>query len=103
MTEKEAKKKGVAYELASMPFSSIARATEADEPAGVLRVLMDPKTERILGAHIVGADAGELIHIFVALMQAGATARAIVDMQAVHPTFAEGVQSVVMRLPRFST
>jgi len=103
MTEKEAKKKGVAYELASMPFSSIARATEADEPAGVLRVLMDPKTERILGAHIVGADAGELIHIFVTLMQAGATARAIVDMQAVHPTFAEGVQSVVMKLRPFST
>ncbi|HEY8207725.1 MAG TPA: FAD-dependent oxidoreductase, partial [Myxococcaceae bacterium] len=102
LTEREAKKQGVAYELATMPFSSIARATEADEPAGVLRVLVDPKTERVLGAHIVGADAGELIHIFVALMQAGASARAIVDMQAVHPTFAEGVQSVVMSLPRFS-
>jgi pyruvate/2-oxoglutarate dehydrogenase complex dihydrolipoamide dehydrogenase (E3) component len=102
LTEREAKKRGVAYELATMPFSSIARATEADEPAGVLRVLVDPRTERVLGANIVGADAGELIHIFVALMQAGASARAIVDMQAVHPTFAEGVQSVVMSLPRFS-
>jgi pyruvate/2-oxoglutarate dehydrogenase complex dihydrolipoamide dehydrogenase (E3) component len=101
-TEKELKAKGTPYELATMPFSSIARATELDEPAGVLRVLMDPKTERLLGASIVGAEAGELIHIFVALMQANASLRAIVDMQAIHPTFAEGVQSVVMSLARFS-
>ncbi|HYV47313.1 MAG TPA: mercuric reductase [Myxococcaceae bacterium] len=103
LTEKEAKKKGVAYELATYPFRHIARAIEIDERAGVLRLLVDPKTERILGAQIVGVEAGELIHIFVALMQAGAPVRAIVDMQAVHPTFAEGVQSLVMSLPRFST
>jgi len=102
LTEREAKKKGLPYELATMPFSSIARATEMDEPAGILRVLVDPKTERVLGAHIVGADAGELIHVFVAVMQAGVSVRAIVDMQAIHPTFVEGVQSVVMSLPRFS-
>jgi pyruvate/2-oxoglutarate dehydrogenase complex dihydrolipoamide dehydrogenase (E3) component len=50
----------------------------------------------------VGLEAGELIHIFVALMQAGASARAIVDAEAVHPTLAEGVQSLVMALPRYS-
>jgi pyruvate/2-oxoglutarate dehydrogenase complex dihydrolipoamide dehydrogenase (E3) component len=55
-----------------------------------------------VGARIVGAEAGELIHVFVALMQAKAKARAIVDAEFVHPTFAEGVQSVVMRLPRFA-
>ncbi|HVE85716.1 MAG TPA: mercuric reductase [Myxococcales bacterium] len=103
LTEREAKKQGIAYELATLPFSSISRALEVDEPAGVLRVLVDPKTERVLGAHIVGADAGELIHIFVALMQAGASARTILDMQAIHPTFAEGVQQVVMSLARFGS
>jgi pyruvate/2-oxoglutarate dehydrogenase complex dihydrolipoamide dehydrogenase (E3) component len=102
LTEKEAKAKGVSYELASMPFRYIARAIELDEQAGVLRVLIDPKTEKVLGASIVGAEAGELIHIFAALMQAGAPARAIVDMEAVHPTFAEGVQSAVMTLPRYA-
>ena len=50
----------------------------------------------------MGAEAGELIHEFAALMQAGATARAIVDMEAVHPSFAEGVQSVVMALPLYA-
>jgi pyruvate/2-oxoglutarate dehydrogenase complex dihydrolipoamide dehydrogenase (E3) component len=102
LTEREARKQGVAYELASMPFGHVARASEVDETAGVLRVLLDPKTERLLGAFIVGSEAGELIHTFVALMQAGASARAIVDMEIVHPTFAEGLQSVVMKLGRYA-
>ena len=67
-----------------------------------MKVIVDPKTERVLGASIVGAEAGELIHVFVALMQAGASARAIVDAEFVHPTFAEGVQSLVMKLERFA-
>ena len=103
LNEKRARAKGIAYELASIPFSRIARATEVDEPAGVLRVLVDPKTETVLGASIVGAQAGELIHCFVVLMEAKASARAIVDAEMAHPTFAEGVQSVVMALERYST
>jgi pyruvate/2-oxoglutarate dehydrogenase complex dihydrolipoamide dehydrogenase (E3) component len=102
LTEKEARARGVEHEVATMPFGSVARAIETDETAGVLKVVIDPKSERILGAAIVGAEAGELIHVFVALMQAGASARAIVDAQFVHPTFAEGVQSVVMRLDRYA-
>ena len=101
LTEKEARNQGVAFEVASMPFGNIARAIELDETAGMMKVLIDPATERILGAAIAGAEAGELIHIFVALMQAGASVRAIVDAEMVHPTFAEGVQSLVMRLDRF--
>jgi pyruvate/2-oxoglutarate dehydrogenase complex dihydrolipoamide dehydrogenase (E3) component len=102
LTEREAKAKGIACEVATMPFSRVARAIETDERAGVLKVLVDPASERILGACVVGAEAGELIHVFAALMQAGATARAIVDMEAVHPAFAEGVQSVVMTLERYA-
>ncbi len=102
LTEKEARKRGARFESATMPFGGIARAREVDETAGVLKVLIDPATERILGAAIVGAEAGELIHVFVGLMQAGASARAIVDAEVVHPTFAEGVQSVVMKIDRFS-
>ena len=102
LTENEAKARGVAYEVATMPFGDIARAKEVDETAGVMKVLVDPKTERILGAAVVGAEAGELIHVFVVLMQAGASARAIVDAEFVHPTFAEGLQSLVMRLDRYA-
>jgi pyruvate/2-oxoglutarate dehydrogenase complex dihydrolipoamide dehydrogenase (E3) component len=102
LTERDARDRGVPYEVATMPFGHVARAIETDEPAGTMKVLVDPATERIVGASIVGAEAGELIHVFAALMQAGAPARAIVEMEAVHPSFAEGLQSLVMRLPRYA-
>lgn len=101
VTEKEARKRGLAFESATMPFGEVARAIEVDETAGLMKVLIDPKTERVLGAGIVGAEAGELIHVFVTAMQAGASARAIVDAEFVHPTFSEGVQALVMKLERF--
>lgn len=101
-TEHALRAGGTAYEVATMPFGEIARAIEIDELAGTMKIMIDPATEKVLGCRIVGVDAGELIHIFVALMQAGASVRAVVDAEAVHPTFAEGVQSLVMRLPRFA-
>lgn len=101
-TERELRAKGIRYESASMPFGDIARAQELDERAGTLKLMIDPETERVLGCRFVGAEAGELVHVFAALMQAGASVRAIVDAEAVHPTFSEGVQSLVMRLPRFA-
>jgi pyruvate/2-oxoglutarate dehydrogenase complex dihydrolipoamide dehydrogenase (E3) component len=102
LSEQEAKARKVEYEAATMPFGQVARAIELDETAGTMKILVDPKSERILGASIVGAEAGELIHVFVALIQAGATARALVEAECVHPTFAEGLQSLVMRLPRYA-
>ncbi len=102
LSEREAKERGVRYEMAKMPFGHIARAIETDQTAGTMKVLVDPESERILGATIVGAEAGELIHTFVVLMQAGASARAMVNAQMVHPTFAEGLQSMVMKLDRFA-
>jgi pyruvate/2-oxoglutarate dehydrogenase complex dihydrolipoamide dehydrogenase (E3) component len=101
LSETEARSSGVRFEVATMPFGQIARAFETDETAGTMKVLLDPATERMLGATIVGADAGELIHIFVTLMQAGASVRAIVDAEFIHPTFAEGVQTLVMSLQRY--
>jgi len=101
LKEHQAKAKGIQYEVARMPFGHVARAIEVDETAGLLKVLIDPRTEQILGASLVGAEAGELLHVFVALMEAKAPARAIVDAEFVHPTFSEGLQSALMRLARF--
>ncbi len=102
MSQREAEAAGREYEMATMPFRHVARALEVDEPAGMMKVLLDPHSEQFLGAAIVGKEAGELIHIFVGLMQAKASARALVDVQTVHPTFAEGVQSLVMKLERYA-
>jgi pyruvate/2-oxoglutarate dehydrogenase complex dihydrolipoamide dehydrogenase (E3) component len=100
--QREARRRGVAYELGKMPFGDVARAIESGQTAGLLKVLVDPVSEQILGARIVGAEAGELIHVFVALMLARAPARVLVDGQMVHPSFSEGLQSVLMRVPRYS-
>jgi pyruvate/2-oxoglutarate dehydrogenase complex dihydrolipoamide dehydrogenase (E3) component len=102
LTVRDAVDRGVAHELASLPFANIARAIETDETDGVIRILVDPKNERILGASIVGAEAGELIHIVQALMRCSASARLLVDGQIAHPAFAEGLQTALMRLDRFS-
>jgi pyruvate/2-oxoglutarate dehydrogenase complex dihydrolipoamide dehydrogenase (E3) component len=102
LNERAARARGVSHETATMPFGAIARALETGETAGTMKVLVDPQSEKILGASIVGAEAGELLHVFVVLMQAGARARAIVDAEFVHPTFAEGLQSLVMRLPMYA-
>ena len=104
LSERQAKERGIAVEVARMPFGNIARAIETDELAGLVKVLIDPSSDRVVGARIVGVDAGELIHVFSALMQsnASASARAIVDGEFVHPTFAEGLQTAVMKLPRYA-
>jgi len=102
LSEREARKQGIKFEVASMDFADIARAKEVDEPRGRCKILLDPDSERILGVFLCGAEAGELIHIFVPLVQAGVKASAIVDAEFVHPTFSEGMQSLVMRLSRYS-
>jgi pyruvate/2-oxoglutarate dehydrogenase complex dihydrolipoamide dehydrogenase (E3) component len=102
INEREARARGIRHEVAKMPFGHVARAIELDETAGVMKVIVDPDSERILGATLVGVEAGELIHVFAALMQGGSTARAIVDAEFAHPTFAEGLQSLVMTLPRYA-
>jgi len=102
LSEREAAERGIRVETASMRFGDVARAVETDRRAGVIKVLLDPATERVLGAAVVGAEAGELVHVFVALMAAGAPARALVDAEFVHPTFAEGIQTLLTRLERYS-
>jgi pyruvate/2-oxoglutarate dehydrogenase complex dihydrolipoamide dehydrogenase (E3) component len=102
LSENQARAQGIAFEVASMPYGSIARAIETDETAGTMKILIDPVSEKILGVTLVGVEAGELLHVFVVLMQADIGPRPIVDAQFVHPTFAEGVQSLVMRLPRYA-
>jgi pyruvate/2-oxoglutarate dehydrogenase complex dihydrolipoamide dehydrogenase (E3) component len=102
VSEREAAASGLAFEKAELPFGRIARAIEVDERAGLIKVLVDPETERILGAAIVGLDAGELIHVVVALMNAGAPAGSFVRGQVVHPTLTEGLQSALMKLDRYA-
>ncbi|MEJ2502651.1 MAG: mercuric reductase, partial [Gemmatimonadota bacterium] len=102
LSETEARARGIHHETARLPFDRVARAQETGRRAGTLSVLIDPSDETVLGATLVGAEAAELIHIFVALMAAGAPARALVDAVAVHPTYAEGVHTLLTQLDRYA-
>jgi len=101
LSEREAREKKIAVEVATLPFSHVARAIEADVPAGTMKVMIDPATERFVGVALVGAQAGELVHAFSLLMQANASARTMVDAELIHPTFSEGLQTLVMKLDRY--
>jgi pyruvate/2-oxoglutarate dehydrogenase complex dihydrolipoamide dehydrogenase (E3) component len=101
LSEREAKERNINHSVAKMPFGHIARAIEMDETAGLMKVLIDPRSERVLGATIVGYEAGELIHTFLMLMMSDASIRSIVDAQMVHPALAEGLQTMVMKLERY--
>jgi pyruvate/2-oxoglutarate dehydrogenase complex dihydrolipoamide dehydrogenase (E3) component len=100
--ESEARARGMNIEVATLPFGQVARAIERDETAGMMKVLIDRASGRLLGATLVGTDAGELIHIFVPLIEGRSSAQSIVDAEFVHPTFAEGVQTLVMSLERYA-
>lgn len=102
LNEREARKRGVLYELATMPYAHVARAAETGETAGLMKLLVDPRSEAILGASLVGAEAGEIVHVLSALMHVGAPAKAVVEMIHAHPAFSEGLQSLAMRLPRYA-
>lgn len=102
ISEREAKERGIAHRVATMPFGDVARAIEVDETCGIFKVILDEKEEQILGARIVGSEASELIHVYLAMMLAKADARLLVDGEMVHPAYAEGLQSVLMKLDRFS-
>src|SRR3546814_4155970 len=61
-TEEQLKEAGVAYRVGKFPFTANSRARCNDTTEGFVKILADKQTDRVLGAHIIGADAGSLIH-----------------------------------------
>jgi pyruvate/2-oxoglutarate dehydrogenase complex dihydrolipoamide dehydrogenase (E3) component len=102
LNEREARRRSLVYDLATLPYARVARAVETDETAGLMKLLVDPRSEAILGASLVGAEAGEIVHVLASLMHVGAKAGAVAEMIHAHPAFSEGLQSLAMRLPRYA-
>jgi pyruvate/2-oxoglutarate dehydrogenase complex dihydrolipoamide dehydrogenase (E3) component len=90
MTEKEARTSGLPLKIGTYPMSRVARAIERDERAGLMKVIVNGDTNRILGATILGTEGGELIQILGALMLAGAPYTVLKGAVFIHPTLAEG-------------
>jgi pyruvate/2-oxoglutarate dehydrogenase complex dihydrolipoamide dehydrogenase (E3) component len=88
-TEKDLRRKGVAYLKASYPFNDHGKSMLMNANYGFVKVLADRRSGRILGAEIVGKDAGELIHCFTAPVSMHATVHDMLKAPWYHPTLAE--------------
>ena len=89
LTETAAKRDGVDYEKASFPWVASGRALGLGRPEGFTKLLIDPKSRRLLGAGIVGVGAGDLIAETVLAIELGATAE---DLSlTTHPTLSESI------------
>jgi dihydrolipoamide dehydrogenase len=90
LTEKEARATGRRLKIGKIPAAWIARAIERDETAGLMKVIVDAETDRILGAAILSAEGGELVQILGFVMLAGAPYTLLKGAVYIHPTLAEG-------------
>jgi pyruvate/2-oxoglutarate dehydrogenase complex dihydrolipoamide dehydrogenase (E3) component len=90
ITEKEARACGRKFKMGTYPMANVARAIERDETAGVMKIIVDAETDRILGAAILGSEGGELIQILGAVMLTGAPYTVLKGAVYIHPTLAEG-------------
>jgi dihydrolipoamide dehydrogenase len=91
LTEADAEKQGLAIEVARFPWGASGRAIAIDRVDGMTKLVIDPKTERVLGVGIVGSGAGELIAEGVLAIEMGATASDVKLTIHPHPTLTETV------------
>jgi pyruvate/2-oxoglutarate dehydrogenase complex dihydrolipoamide dehydrogenase (E3) component len=91
LTEKEARSRGYKLKIGRVPMTSVARARERDETAGLMKIVVDAANDRILGASFLATDGGETIHIVYTLMLAGAPYTVLKGAVYIHPTLAEGL------------
>jgi dihydrolipoamide dehydrogenase len=89
LTETEAKEKGITVKIVRFPWAASGRALTFDHPEGMTKLIIDPQTERVLGAGITGQGAGELIGEAVLAIEMGATAYDLAASIHPHPTLSE--------------
>ena len=94
--EEDLKAEGVQYKVGKFPFMANSRARAIDDAEGIVKVLTDAKTDRILGVHMVGPNAGELIAECVLGIEYGASAEDIARTCHAHPTLSEAVKEAAM-------
>jgi pyruvate/2-oxoglutarate dehydrogenase complex dihydrolipoamide dehydrogenase (E3) component len=98
MTEAEARKRKGKILVGRFEMKKNGKAKEIGEPEGFVKVVVDKRTMRVLGASVLAAEGAELIHLFIEVMNAGAPCTVIRDALHIHPTLAEAIQSAVSAL-----
>jgi dihydrolipoamide dehydrogenase len=95
-TEEQLKAAGIAYKAGKFPFMGNARAKAVFQAEGFVKILADAATDRILGAHIIGPQAGDLIHEICVAMEFGASAQDLALTCHAHPTWSEAVREAAL-------
>jgi dihydrolipoamide dehydrogenase len=95
-TEQQLKADGVAYKSGKIPFAANGRALGMGDPTGFVKMLADATTDRILGVHIIGANASELISEGVVAMEFGASSEDLARICHAHPTLSEVVHEAAL-------
>ena len=95
-TEEQLKEEGRAYKVGKFPFMGNARAKAVFQGEGFVKLLADKATDRILGAHIIGPMAGDLIHEVCVAMEFGASAQDLALTCHAHPTYSEAVREAAL-------
>lgn len=95
-TEEQLKEEGVDYRVGKFPFTANGRARAMNSTDGMVKILADKVTDRILGAHILGPEAGTMIHEIVVAMEFGGSAEDLARSFHAHPTLNEAVKEAAL-------
>jgi dihydrolipoamide dehydrogenase len=99
-SEEELKAAGIAYAVGKFPFTANGRARAMRHTEGFVKVLADAATDRVLGVHIIGFGAGEMIHEAAVLMEFGGSAEDLARTCHAHPTMSEAVKEAAMAVAK---
>jgi dihydrolipoamide dehydrogenase len=99
-SEEELKAAGVAYSVGKFPFTANGRARAMNHTEGFVKVLADAATDRVLGVHILGAGAGEMIHEAAVLMEFGGSSEDLARTCHAHPTMSEAVKEAALAVEK---
>lgn len=96
-TEEQVKASGVAYQVGKFPLLANSRAKAIDDAEGLVKVVAEKETDRILGVHIMAPNAGEIIHEAVLALQYGASSEDIARTCHAHPTVSEALKEACLQ------
>ena len=99
-TEEQLKKLNVKYKIGKFSFMANSRAKAIDDTEGFVKILADEKTDKVLGAHLIGPHAGELIAEIGIAMEFGASSEDIARTCHAHPTFSEAVKEAALSVDK---
>ena len=99
-TEEELKQAGVRYNSGKFPFTANGRSKVNQTTDGFVKILADAKTDRVLGVHIIGIEAGEMIHEAAVLMEFGGSAEDLARTCHAHPTRSEAIKEAALAVAK---